>query len=93
MNDLRFLLIVEKLQPEWGNSIPVIATPNHDIQLRIILLSLMCNENAIIEILISSDIYIEVGLDLELKHTIAKYIVDQVKKILWFEWNYIFQYR
>lgn len=80
LNDIRSLLIVEKIKPEWGNSIPVIVAPNYDVQLRIILLPLTSSENEIIETLVSSDIYMEAGLDLEFKRTIAKCVVDQVKK-------------
>ncbi|CAL9727654.1 protein Std1p [Monosporozyma unispora] len=80
LNDLRSLLIVDKLRPEWGNSIPVVVAPTKDIQLRIILLPLVCNENVIIDTLVSSDIYMEAGLDLEFKWNTAKYIVEQVKR-------------
>lgn len=80
LNDLRSLLIVDKLKPEWGNSIPLVNSPTNDIQLRIVLLPLICNENVIIDTLVSSDIYMEANLDLEFKWNTAKYIVEQVKR-------------
>lgn len=91
INDIRSLLIVDKLKPAWGNSIPMVTINSneysvyHDsngnlIQFRIILLPLHSSEQTIIDTLVNSDLYMESGLDYEFRYAIAKYIVESVKK-------------
>lgn len=76
LNDIRSLLIIEKLRPEWGNQLPEIvnAGPNFP-QFRFQLLPLNSSDNFIISTLVNSDLYMEANLDFEFKLTSARYTV------------------
>lgn len=96
INDIRSLLIVDKLRPEWGNSIPIIKSSNNiqnvngdsyqydsngnKVNFRVVLLPLNSTERTIINTLVSSDLYLESGLDYEFKYASAKYIVESMRK-------------
>ena len=56
LNDIRSLLIVEKLRPEWGNQLPeVVAVGNNMPQFRLQLLPLYSSDETIIATLVHSD--------------------------------------
>lgn len=81
LNDIRSLLIVEKLRPEWGGMLPRIIAPRDDIpQFRLQYLPLCSSDPFIIETLVSSDLYAEANLDYEFKLTSAKYTVAAARK-------------
>ncbi|CCD25388.1 Std1p NDAI_0F00690 [Naumovozyma dairenensis CBS 421] len=82
LNDIRSLLIVEKLRPEWGNQLPtIIATNGMNVpQFRLQLLPLRSMDNFIIKTLVESDLYLEANLDYEFKVTSAKYTVASARK-------------
>lgn len=80
LNDIRSLLIIENLRPEWGNQLPIILSsgpnlPNFKLQ----LLPLNSSDNFIISTLINSDLYMEANLDYEFKLTSAKYTVSAAR--------------
>ena len=76
LNDIRSLLIVEKLPPEWGNKLPEIVNPGPNLpQFKFQLLPLNSSDNFIISTLVNSDLYMEANLDFEFKLTSARYTV------------------
>ncbi|CAL9732235.1 protein Std1p [Monosporozyma unispora] len=76
LNDIRSLLIVETLKPEWGNQLPEILNPGPNLpKFKLQLLPLNSSDNFIISTLINSDLYMEANLDYEFKLTSAKYTV------------------
>ncbi|ANZ74819.1 BA75_01368T0 [Komagataella pastoris] len=76
LNDLRSLLIVSELKPEWGGYIPRIRD-NPDFH--IVLLPLTSSDNEYIEILMRSDIYKESKFSKEFKLKTAAYIVQSAR--------------
>ncbi|CCC70947.1 hypothetical protein NCAS_0G00600 [Naumovozyma castellii] len=81
LNDIRSLLIVEKLRPEWGNQLPRIVTNGINLpQFRLQLLPLRSMDNFIIKVLVESDLYLEANLDYEFKLTSAKYTVASARR-------------
>lgn len=84
LNDIRSLLIVEKLRPEWGFQLPIIqfdagaatAMP----QFRVQVLPLNSPDDFIIKTLVESDLYLEANLDYEFKLTSAKYTVSAARR-------------
>ncbi|CCC69527.1 hypothetical protein NCAS_0C05370 [Naumovozyma castellii] len=81
LNDIRSLLIVEKLRPEWFGMIPEIVVNSATIpKLQIRLLPLCSTDEFIIETLVQSDLYLEADLDYEFKLTSAKYTVMAARK-------------
>ncbi|CCH58734.1 hypothetical protein TBLA_0A09490 [Henningerozyma blattae CBS 6284] len=81
LNDIRSLLIIEKLKPEWGNNLPTITTFNHP-ELPVFkfqLLPLNSTDEFIIKTLVESDLYLEANLDFEFKLTSAKYTVKSAR--------------
>lgn len=81
LNDIRSLLIVEKLRPEWGGQLPRIISPREDMpHFRLQYLPLCSLDSFIIETLVSSDLYAEFHLDYEFKLTSAKYTVAAARK-------------
>ncbi|CAI4353134.1 BTE_collapsed_G0011350.mRNA.1.CDS.1 [Saccharomyces cerevisiae] len=81
LNDIRSLLIVEKLRPEWGNQLPEVITVGDNMpQFRLQLLPLYSSDETIIATLVHSDLYMEANLDYEFKLTSAKYIVATARK-------------
>ncbi|KAL3233575.1 Protein STD1 [Nakaseomyces bracarensis] len=81
LNDIRSLLIVEKLRPEWGSQLPEVITSNPNLpKFRLILLPLNACDETIIQTLVNSDLYLEASLDFEFKLTSAKYTVAAARK-------------
>lgn len=86
LNDIRSLLIIEKLRPEWGGSLPIVINPtnnnnnNNLPQFKLQLLPLCSTDDFIINTLVNSDLYLEANLDYEFKLTSAKYTVQAARK-------------
>ncbi|KAG0671857.1 Msn3-like protein [Maudiozyma exigua] len=81
LNDIRSLLIVDQLKPEWGNKLPEIITNESNLpNFKFILLPLYSSDEFIINTLVNSDLYIEANLDYEFKLTSAKYTVAAARK-------------
>lgn len=81
LNDIRSLLIVERLRPEWGNQLPEVITMGNNMpQFRLQLLPLYSSDETIIATLVNSDLYMEANLDYEFKLTSAKYTVATARK-------------
>lgn len=79
LNDIRSLLIVEKLRPEWGYQIPSIyPTSNHEFKLEI--LPLDSDDSTIVETLVNSDIYKEAKFDKNFRIQTAKYTLSTARK-------------
>lgn len=75
INDIRSLLIIPELKPEWNSTIPTILQEGIP-KFRIILLPLSSPIETIISTLVNSDIYLEANLDYDFKVTSATYIVQ-----------------
>ncbi|CCF59460.1 hypothetical protein KAFR_0H00510 [Kazachstania africana CBS 2517] len=80
LNDIRSLLIIEKLRPEWGNTLPVVLTPNASLYFRFQLLPLCCPDEVIVSTLVGSELYTEANLDMEFKLSSARYIVTNARR-------------
>lgn len=81
LNDIRSLLIVENLRPEWGTGLPTIVTNHENLpNFRFQLLPLNSSDDFIIETLVNSDLYLEASLDFPFKLTSAKYTVTSARK-------------
>lgn len=81
LNDIRSLLIVEHLKPEWGNTLPKIICNGPNLpKFKLQLLPLNSSDEFIINVLINSDLYMEANLDHEFKLTSAKYTVAAARK-------------
>ncbi|EJS41756.1 std1p [Saccharomyces arboricola H-6] len=81
LNDIRSLLIVEQLRPEWGSQLPTVVTCGVNLpQFRLQLLPLCSSDEFITATLVNSDLYIEANLDRNFKLTSAKYTVASARK-------------
>ncbi|SCU85586.1 LAME_0D01948g1_1 [Lachancea meyersii CBS 8951] len=92
LNDIRSLLIVEVLRPEWGFQFPLIELNTESIttssssvktpvpQFRFQLLPLNSPDDVIIRCLVESDLYLEANLDHQFKLTSARYTVAAARK-------------
>ena len=81
LNDIRSLLIIHELRPEWGNNVPKIIAPNpHGPKYKFQLLPLYCSDEFIIQSLVNSDLYLEANLDHEFKVRSATYIVKTARE-------------
>ncbi|CCF57601.1 hypothetical protein KAFR_0C06100 [Kazachstania africana CBS 2517] len=82
LNDVRSLLIVENLRPEWGHQLPEIInrTAPSLPKFRFQLLPLNSADTVIIQTLVNSDLYLEANIDYEFKLTSAKYTVAAARK-------------
>ena len=81
LNDIRSLLIVDQLRPEWGGKLPqIIGGHQNTAPFRFQLLPLCCSDEFIIGTLVGSDIYLEANLDYEFKWRSAKYIVKTARE-------------
>jgi STD1/MTH1 len=76
LNDLRSLLIVDSLKPQWGNQLPLIAEKGY----RLVYLPLDAGDEEIIETLISSDIYKEHNFDEKFLRQTARYTVEAARQ-------------
>ncbi|CCE62178.1 hypothetical protein TPHA_0C00210 [Tetrapisispora phaffii CBS 4417] len=85
LNDIRSLLIIDNLKPEWGDNLPSITLPNNqpnasNINFRFQLLPLNSSDEFIIETLVTSDLYKEANLDYEFRFTSARYTVALARR-------------
>ncbi|CAI4036361.1 hypothetical protein SMKI_15G2030 [Saccharomyces mikatae IFO 1815] len=81
LNDIRSLLIVEQLRPEWGSQLPTVLTSGVNLpQFKLQLLPSCSSDEFIIATLVNSDLYIEANLDRNFKLTSAKYTVASARK-------------
>ncbi|CDK26457.1 unnamed protein product [Kuraishia capsulata CBS 1993] len=76
LNDVRSLLIVESLRPEWEGSLPQI---NSVIPLRLQYIPLDCSDEVFANSLVESDIYKESNFDVGFRYKTAKYIVSSAR--------------
>lgn len=80
LNDIRSLLIIETVRPEWGNQLPIILNSGPNLpKFKLQLLPLNSSDDFIISTLINSDLYMEANLDYEFKLTSAKYTVSAAR--------------
>ncbi|ODV57871.1 Std1p ASCRUDRAFT_40241 [Ascoidea rubescens DSM 1968] len=77
LNDLRSLLILHTLKPEWNNKIPIIYAP---LGFKIQLLPLDSSESQFVSILVQSDIYKEAKFSENLRTQAAQFTVLAAKK-------------
>ena len=81
LNDIRSLLIIDQLEPEWSGKLPqIIGGHPNTAPFRFQLLPLCCSDEFIIGTLVGSDIYLEANLDYEFKWRSAKYIVKTARE-------------
>ncbi len=76
INDIRSLLIVDKLKPEWNGHIPIVYQPPG---FRVIHLPLDATDNQIIQTLVTSGIYKEQQFDEKFLIQTAKYTVQAAR--------------
>ncbi|ODQ63363.1 hypothetical protein NADFUDRAFT_28970 [Nadsonia fulvescens var. elongata DSM 6958] len=86
LNDLRSLLIIPSMKPEWNGVIPVIVddlAPKGSTNLklfRILVLPLDASDQLITQTLVSSDIYLEHGFDAEFLLQTAQYTLEAARQ-------------
>lgn len=90
INDIRSLLIVERLRPEWGGKLPNIInglsiqsayrTNGTMPQFRLQYLPLCAQDEQIIQTLVESDLFLEADLDYKFKVTSARYTVAAARR-------------
>ncbi|AMD19149.1 HBR248Wp [Eremothecium sinecaudum] len=84
LNDIRSLLIVESMRPEWNGVMPKVRVlHNEDARtppFRLVLLPLDAPDDVIVATLVVSDIYLEANLNFEFKLTSARYIVSAARR-------------
>lgn len=76
LNDIRSLLIVEKLRPEWGGVLPKIQEKGY----RLICLPLDASDEQIVNTLVDSDIYKEHGFHRQFLVQSAQYTVAATRE-------------
>lgn len=76
LNDIRSLLIVEQLKPEWGNMLPIIYSP---AGFKFEYLPLDADDGTIIQVLVDSDIYKEAKFDRQFREQTAKYTLNAAR--------------
>jgi len=76
LNDIRSLLIVEKLKPEWEGQLPIIYSPTG---FKFEYLPLDADDATIIKTLVESDIYKEAKFDIGFKEQTAKYTLNAAR--------------
>lgn len=76
LNDLRSLLIVDQLRPQWGDSLPRIVEKGF----RLMYMPLDASDEQIVEILSSSDLYQEHNFDHDFLVQTAKYTVHAARE-------------
>lgn len=81
LNDIRSLLIIDQLRPEWGYRLPNITTFDHPElpTFKFQLLPLCSSDEFIIKTLVESDLYMEANIDYEFKLTSAKFTVESAR--------------
>lgn len=89
LNDIRSLLIVERLKPEWHGQLPRIdfstmqnvnGPDSKVLEFRFILLPLDSSDDVIIDTLVNSDLYTEANLGYEFKMSSAQYTVNSARQ-------------
>lgn len=75
LNDVRSLLIIDKLKPEWNGVVPTVIEPGY----RIIVLGLDASDQDIVRALVDSDIYKEHGFDRQFRYQTAQYTVQAAR--------------
>ena len=75
-NDVRSLLIVPSLKPEWHGKVPQIIEPNHNV----LVLPLDASDEQIIDTLVSSDIYKEHNFEHRFLVQTAHYTVQAARQ-------------
>lgn len=76
LNDIRSLLILEKLHPDWNNQLPVIYTPQG---FKFEYLPLDADDSQIVKTLVESDLYKEANLDMAFRIQTAKYTLHAAR--------------
>jgi hypothetical protein len=76
LNDLRSLLIVERMRPQWNGQLPLIAEKGY----RMVYLPVDSSDEEIIETLVRSDIYKEHNFDEKFLRQTAKYTVEAARQ-------------
>lgn len=76
LNDIRSLLIVDRLKPEWNNQLPIIFSPQG---FRFLYLPLDADDETIIQTLVDSDIYKEANFDTNFRIQTAKYTLNTAR--------------
>lgn len=77
LNDIRSLLIVDSIKPEWNNSLPIIYAPQG---FKFEYLPLDADDETIVEKLVHSDIYKEAKFDVEFREQTAKYTLNAARQ-------------
>ncbi|KAH3669467.1 hypothetical protein OGAPHI_001588 [Ogataea philodendri] len=80
LNDIRSLLIVDSVRPEWKGKSPLIRLPYVPVTLKIQVLPLDAPDAQYVETLANSDIYEESRFDIEFRQKTANYIVQQARQ-------------
>ncbi|ODV95057.1 hypothetical protein PACTADRAFT_76632 [Pachysolen tannophilus NRRL Y-2460] len=78
LNDIRALLIVDSLEPNWNNQIPVISSRENIFKIQ--YLPLDSSDNRIIQTLVESDIYRETNFHINFRVKSATYIVKTARQ-------------
>ncbi|CAN6628713.1 hypothetical protein TRVA0_011S03356 [Trichomonascus vanleenenianus] len=81
LNDLRSLLIVDSVSPQWHGVIPRIVEQGY----RIIVLPLDASDDRIIDTLVSSDLYKEHNFDPAFLYQTARYTIEAARQRYAFE--------
>ncbi|KAA8915701.1 hypothetical protein TRICI_002144 [Trichomonascus ciferrii] len=76
LNDIRSLLIVDRLRPEWKGRVPTICERGY----RVMHLPLDATNNQIIHTLVSSDMYKEHDFDYSFLYQTAQYTVNAARQ-------------
>lgn len=80
LNDIRSLLIYPEIKPEWNNNkIPMIQSPQPNLNFRIQIIPNYFADAEIAKFLAHSDIYKEAKFDLDFKFKTAMFIIDRAR--------------
>ncbi len=79
MNDIRSLLIYERLRSEWHGKVPEVISPYSELVFRIQLIPLWCSDEEFADCLAHSDIYKESKFGLDFRVNTAKYILQKAR--------------
>lgn len=77
LNDIRSLLIVESLRPEWNGMLPIIFSPQG---FKFVYLPLDADDDTVVQTLVHSDIYKEAKLDMAFRVQTAKYTLGAARQ-------------
>ncbi|CCH46849.1 hypothetical protein BN7_6450 [Wickerhamomyces ciferrii] len=77
LNDIRSLLIVEQLRPEWNGRLPEIKVPSG---FKLQYLPLDADDETVVRVLVESDIYKESKFDLNFRIQTAKYTLNAARQ-------------